>query len=435
VRDLALRLADGSRVPTDVLSPANLWQLIRVTVTEKFGVSLPNYLPITARSKICMLRSFCLKTGVQLLCRDYDLAPNSKNAVPFTVPDILDLFPIVKAHLPSSKDARELLESGTAYLTQGSLEPAYQLLSESLNVHHQVYGPMHVDTAHVYATLALTCYHAGETAQAVDFQQRAIIIFERVLGLDSHETAHAHMHQALFLLSASSSSGSASLAGCKRHMARALYLFELIAGPNHPDTAAAHINAAMIEQESGRAESGLKHVEMALERNQLALGPEHTQVALSHHTVAVAHALMGDFRNSVMHEKMAKSIYLAQLGNKHASVVRSHYWLEHFTLLAVKTQQTTNQLVAGKKGKKAEAAAAAAAEQFRKAATPATIIPPQMAGLTTALTWVSLHSSTAVKGKVSADFTRSHAHALSYFFLHAAGLMILSPFDRLCEQL
>ena len=25
-----------------------------------------------------MLRSFCLKTGVQLLCKDYDLAPNSK---------------------------------------------------------------------------------------------------------------------------------------------------------------------------------------------------------------------------------------------------------------------------------------------------------------------------------------------------------------------
>jgi protein TIF31 len=317
----------------------------------------------------------------------------------------LDIFPIVKAHLPGSKDARDLLESGSAYLTQGSVEPAYQLLQESLNLHHQVFGPMHVDTAHVYATLALTCYHAGETGQAVDFQQRAIIIFERVLGLDSHETAHAHMHQALFLLGASqqqqpASGGAASLSACKRHMARALYLFELIAGPNHPDSAAAHINAAMIEQESGRPAEGLKHVEMALERNQLALGPEHTQVALSHHTVAVAHALMGDFRNSVNHEKMAKSIYLAQLGNKHASVVRSHYWLEHFTLLAVKTQQTTNQMVAGKKGKRAEAAAAAATEQFRRAATPSTIIPPQMAGLATALTWVSLHSSTSVKGKV-----------------------------------
>ncbi len=77
-RDLDIRLADGSRVPVDPLSPANLWQLVRVTVSEKFGYQLPAYLPITARSKVCMLRSFCLKTGVQLLCKDYDLAPNSK---------------------------------------------------------------------------------------------------------------------------------------------------------------------------------------------------------------------------------------------------------------------------------------------------------------------------------------------------------------------
>lgn len=78
VRDMVIRLPDGSRAPTDPLSPANLWQLIRITVKEKFAYELPAYLPITARSKLCMLRSFCLKTGVQLQCRDYDLAPNSK---------------------------------------------------------------------------------------------------------------------------------------------------------------------------------------------------------------------------------------------------------------------------------------------------------------------------------------------------------------------
>ena len=78
VRDMVIRLGDGSRAPTDPLSPANLWQLIRLTVKEKFDYDLPAYLPVTARSKVCMLRSFCLKTGVQLLCRDYDLAPNSK---------------------------------------------------------------------------------------------------------------------------------------------------------------------------------------------------------------------------------------------------------------------------------------------------------------------------------------------------------------------
>lgn len=155
--------------------------------------------------------------------------------MPFTVADILDIFPVVKSHLPGSQDARDLLESGAAFLAQRQFGAAYQLLSESLNVHHQVFGPMHVDTANVYATLALTCYHAQESLQAIDFQQRAVIIYERVLGLDSYETAHAHMHQSLFLLSAGHLNAS------MKHISRALYLFELIAGPNHPDTAAAHM--------------------------------------------------------------------------------------------------------------------------------------------------------------------------------------------------
>ena len=92
-RDLEIRLADGSKAATDPLSPANLWQLIRLTVSEKFGYDLPLYLPITARSKLCMLRSFCLKTGVQLLCRDYDLAPNSKVSRMHAHAHILSLSP------------------------------------------------------------------------------------------------------------------------------------------------------------------------------------------------------------------------------------------------------------------------------------------------------------------------------------------------------
>jgi hypothetical protein len=156
-------------------------------------------------------------------------------------------------------------------------------------------------------------------------------------------------------------------------------------------------------QESGRASEGLQHVESALERNQLALGPDHVQVALSHHTVAVAYALLGEFRSSVNHEKMAKSIYLAALGNKHQSVVRSHLYLEHFTALAVRTQQTTNKLVetAQKKGGKSAAASALLAEAQRMAPifTPANIVPPKM-NQSSSLTWVSLHSSSH-KGKVS----------------------------------
>jgi len=409
-RDIVIRLSDGSRAPTDPLSPANLWVSIRRIVEEKFFWQLPQYQPMTARSKLCLLRNFCLQTGLQIVAKDYDLSPNAKNQAPFTTSDVLDLLPKVKVHLPASVDARDLLESGRAYVSQGQFHFAYQLLSEALNLHHQIYGPMHVDTAAVYATLALNFYHASDYMSAIDFQQRAIIIYERVLGLDSYETAHAHMHQALFLHSAGQSHASV------KHIARALYLFELIAGPNHPDTAAAHINSSLLCTEQGRLKEGLRHVEAALERNQLALGPDHSQVALSHHTVAVAHALLGNFRDSVTHEKMSKSIFLSSLSGsvsgkggvtgatgaqaaKDPRVVRSHLWLEHFTRQAVeaaKIKQHDHHHHGGK-GKKGGKQETHAQQQRLNALSAASIMPPQLLGLTSPLTWVSLHQSTAAK--------------------------------------
>ncbi len=92
-----------------------------------------------------------------------------------------------------SKDASDLLDAGKAYLAQGQLHLAYQYLNESLGLHNQVFGPMHPDSAACYGALAMVCYHAMDYAQAVEHQQRAVVISERVLGLDHYDTAHAHV--------------------------------------------------------------------------------------------------------------------------------------------------------------------------------------------------------------------------------------------------
>lgn len=122
------------------------------------------------------VRSLCLKSGVQLLCRDYDFTV--ANSV--TLDDVLDLFPIVKSELPVSRDAMALLEAGKAFLTQGRLQPAYTYLNRALGAHNSIYGPMHEDSAAVYTTLATTCYHAGDFAQALEHQHRALVIVEKV---------------------------------------------------------------------------------------------------------------------------------------------------------------------------------------------------------------------------------------------------------------
>src|SRR4051812_8392776 len=61
--------------------------------------------------------------GVQVVSRDYDLMQERA----FKQEDILELFPIVKANIPKSRDAADLMEAGKAYLAQGQLALAYRV--------------------------------------------------------------------------------------------------------------------------------------------------------------------------------------------------------------------------------------------------------------------------------------------------------------------
>jgi protein TIF31 len=82
------------------------------------------------------LRSICLKVGIQLVARDYDMAKEH----PFKLSDIVRIFPVVKHYEPKSKEGHELLETGRAFYLQGRFDVAFDLLSESLNIFQQVYG-------------------------------------------------------------------------------------------------------------------------------------------------------------------------------------------------------------------------------------------------------------------------------------------------------
>ncbi len=98
----AIRLSDGSRAPVDLVAAANLWQRVREMVQAKYDYDLPMQVEQSARTKVRMLRSVCLKVGIQLACRDYDF--DAVGPI-FTVDDVLDLYPVVKTNTPKSKDA------------------------------------------------------------------------------------------------------------------------------------------------------------------------------------------------------------------------------------------------------------------------------------------------------------------------------------------
>ena len=69
----------------------------------------------------------------------------------------------------------------------GNLQRAFEVLHEALHVLHNTCGPMHATTASTYYTLAMIYYHMGDYCSAMAYQQKGIVILEKIHGLDDPE--------------------------------------------------------------------------------------------------------------------------------------------------------------------------------------------------------------------------------------------------------
>jgi hypothetical protein len=78
--------------------------------TPKNRYELPLLLEVIPAHKLTMLRSLCLKSGVQLRCRDFDFTV----ATCINLDDVLDLFPIIKY----ARHTHKTLLTPQAYLPQ-----------------------------------------------------------------------------------------------------------------------------------------------------------------------------------------------------------------------------------------------------------------------------------------------------------------------------
>ncbi|KAL2326480.1 hypothetical protein Fmac_025538 [Flemingia macrophylla] len=297
-----------------------LWSDIHkfAVIKYKFELSADDRLCV---KKIFVLRNLCLKVGVTIAARKYDL--NSTR--PFQTSDILDLCPIVKHSMPVSKEAKELVEMGKLQFDE-------------------VTGPMHRDVAtccryvmvvSVYVKyLAMISYHNGDMGGSLAHTQRELIINERCLGLDHPDTAH---RQSLFCSSCYCNMalfyhGLHHTELSLHYMARALLLLNLSSGPDHPDIASTFINVAMIYQDMKNTNIALRYLQEALKKNERLLGKEHIQTALCYHALAIAFNSIGAFNLSLQHEKRTFDILVNQLGEGDSKTRDALNWMNSFKM-------------------------------------------------------------------------------------------------------
>ena len=340
----------SSHVNSDwtTLTPKSLWSQLKSDLRNYFdwslkGDNIDSLVEKIGLQKMSLLRSFCLKCGIQILLKDYNF--NSKTVEAFRDDDILNLYPIVKHINPRASDAFNLYTAGQTKINQGIMREGYELISEALNLFNNVYGAMHPEIAQCLRMLARINYIMGEYMEAMAYQQKAVLMSERVNGIDSPHTITEYIHLALYCFANQQVSISLKL------LYRARYLLLLIHGENHPELILIDSNIGLILHAVSQFSLSLQFLEKALQLSIIFYGSKSLKVGLSYHLVARAYSCTNDFRSALRHEKEAYSIYKEHFGVDHDKTKECDACLKHLTAQAVSMAKKINEVNTSNKTK------------------------------------------------------------------------------------
>ncbi|EQB78318.1 Putative eukaryotic translation initiation factor 3 subunit (eIF-3) isoform 2-like protein [Camelus ferus] len=288
-----------------VMTPQELWKNICQEAKNYFDFSLEcetvdQAVETYGLQKITLLREISLKTGIQILLKEYSFDSRHKPA--FTEEDVLNIFPVVKHVNPKASDAFHFFQSGQAKVQQGFLKEGCELISEALNLFNNVYGAMHVEICACLRLLARLHYIMGDYAEALSNQQKAVLMSERVMGIEHPNTIQEYMHLALYCFASSQLSTALSL------LYRARYLMLLVFGEDHPEMALLDNNIGLVLHGVMEYDLSLRFLENALAVSTKYHGPKSLKVALSHHLVARVYESKAEFRSALQHEKEGYTI-------------------------------------------------------------------------------------------------------------------------------
>lgn len=325
-------------------TPKSLWSSIISELEQYYNYSLEassldQLIDEHRLHKMIFLRSFCIKTGVQVLLREYNF--DSKGRPTFAEEDILNVFPIVKHIDPRASDAYTFYTTGQSKIQQGYLKEGHELICESLNLLNHVFGPMHPTIAQCLRMVARLNYIMGDNTDAMTYEQKAVLMSEKVNGIDHPRTIVEYTHLALYCFV------NGQVTTALKLLYRARYLLLLVCGENHPEMAILDSNIGLILHAVGEYDLSFRFLKNALKLNMNFFGLKHMKVAVNYHLVARTQSCIGDFRGALQNEKETFAIYRQILGSEHEKTKESGECLRHLTQQAVVLAKKLNEMNQG----------------------------------------------------------------------------------------
>jgi protein TIF31 len=253
------------------------------------------------------------------------------------------LYPVVK-HIPTkATDAYSFFTNGQAKIQQGFLKEGFELISESYNLLTNVYGALHPEICMCLRLLSRLNYILGDYNEAMSTQHKAVMMCERLFGVDNAQTITEYAHLSLYCFA------NGQINNSLRLLYRARYLLLLNYGEDHPEMSLIDSTLGLFLQAAGEYDCALKFLEKSLEINKKYFGLKSMKTALSFHLLARLQSCRGDFRTALMNERETYQIYKSLLGEEHDRTKESAQVLKHLTEQAVLLQKRMNEMYKGEK--------------------------------------------------------------------------------------
>jgi protein TIF31 len=182
-----------------------------------------------------------------------------------------------RSHQVPSKasDAYNFFTNGQSKIQQGFLKEGFELISESYNLLTNVYGALHPEICMCLRLLSRLNYILGDSGEALSTQHKAVMMCERLFGVDHSQTITEYAHLSLYSFAAGQIANSLKL------LYRARYLLLVNYGEDHPEMSLIDSNLGLILQAAGEHESAHKFLEKALEINKKYFGVKSMKTGLS----------------------------------------------------------------------------------------------------------------------------------------------------------
>jgi tetratricopeptide (TPR) repeat protein len=233
-------------------------------------------------------------------------------------PHVLASCEAEKGGLPTNVESAILLGRAAGYFHGlAAYSEGRSLFERALAIYEKVLGPEHPDTATSLDNLALLLRDRGDLAAAQPLFERALSIREKVLGPEHPDTATSLNNLACLLRD------GGDFAAAQLLFERALAIREKVLGPEHPDTATSLNNLACLLQERLDIRAARPLLGRALAIYEKVLGPEHPAVALGLDNLAGLLRDQGDLVAARPLFERAPAIYEKVLGPEHPDTATS----------------------------------------------------------------------------------------------------------------